>query len=218
MVRATASTSNADILTNAAHFFALADKAVAEDLFRRAVLSDPEDPGRWEKLGQHFLLELQSNEFAYIKERSKNADRSATDEEQRTWSRLGTSAQDSLERALSLGTPNVVAVTWDAARAALAARNCEEASKLGGRLLEMSDPELREGSPELRGHLILGRVELVYGRIAAASHHLIDATKTPTPETPLQPPGMRLALELFWRGQHAVVETYLEFCADAWPL
>jgi len=67
------------------------------------------------------------------------------------------------------------------------------------------------------GHMVLGRIALREGNLAAARRELIEAGKTPgSPQLDSYGPNMSLAKDLLERNETDVVEEYLKLCGSFW--
>lgn len=196
--------ANAAILSNAANYFLLHDRDIAEKLLKKGEALEPNNP-RWaERLGH--LHSLSMSRFLGL-----------ADEE---------SAEESLaayERALALTTgPRRYGVLEDAARAALHAGNLKKAERYATELLDAATeapPGMlwNFGNVVHHGNLVLGHVALRRGDIEKAEEHLIKAGKTPgSQQLNSFGPNMLLALELLKKDRRQAVIEYLKLCGKFW--
>jgi len=96
----------------------------------------------------------------------------------------------------------------------------DSAGRLARELLALAE-DYREdwyyGNALHYGHLLLGRVALARGDLAAAAAELLEAGRTPgSPQLNSFGPNMALARELLARGQTAPVREYFLLCRRFW--
>ncbi|MBX7255092.1 MAG: hypothetical protein K1Y02_01930 [Candidatus Hydrogenedentes bacterium] len=108
--------------------------------------------------------------------------------------------------------------------ASLEAGNLTKAAHYANELLEVLRSESggmkwNRGNILHKGNIVLGRVALRNGDIAAAKHHLLEAGKTEgSPQLGSFGPNMALARELIAHDERAVVLDYLNLCEQFWKL
>jgi len=79
--------------------------------------------------------------------------------------------------------------------------------------------EWNEGNRTHKGHIVLGRVALRRGDVAAAATHLIAAGKTKgSPQLNSFGPDVTLARDLLAKGETAAVLQYFEDCRTFWKM
>jgi hypothetical protein len=195
-------TNEPRVLRNAANFFILHDRAVAEDLLKKGAALEPENPEWPRALGHLYLLGARSKTPAEV----KLADASALLQ---------------YERALAL-TPEAYKsyLLKDLAKTAFDAGETNKAGIYAGQMLQEANLQKKDwdrGNDIFFGNLILGRLALKAGDIEQAKHFLIEAGKTPgSPQLNSFGPNMTLAKELLEKGQTEVVLEYFDLCAKFW--
>lgn len=195
--------NNADVLGNAARFFSLSDKELAEGLLKQAETLDRKNSEWPERLGDLYSSEL---EDTFGKVRSKLAVQSLQEYE-----RALSLAEDDFGKASLLGS---------VAKAAFEAGNLIKAKAYASRLLkkygrEKDFPFYDDVVSE--GHQALGRVALREGNVTRANAHLLDSAKIPgSGAFSIFGPDMTLAKELLEKGQKTAVIAYLHLCAKFW--
>jgi len=189
---------NLKILTNAAQFLLLNDRAEAEGLFKRGTEIEPANP-RWnEKLAELYMLEAQ---------RPDSADPGAA-----------VKALAQYEAALATGSPRA-RVLAQAAQCALWAKDDAKAAAYASELLaSVGGPAARaDGDAIHDGNRILGHVALNAADIEGAKRHLLESAKTPgSPVLNSFGPELTLAKDLLAKGERETVIQYLESLPRFW--
>lgn len=101
--------------------------------------------------------------------------------------------------------------------AALAAGEIQKARNYAESMLSRSSQSWNDGNLVHHGHLILGRIALVEGRLEEAKERLVLAGGTTgAPNLSTFGPNMALAKELLERGEKEIVLEYFELCSVFW--
>ena len=94
------------------------------------------------------------------------------------------------------------------------------AEQFANKCLQIADKykdDWNYGNAICKGHLTLGRIELLRGNISDAKSHLILAGKTPgSPQLDTYGPNMLLAKELLEKGEKETVLEFLKLCERFW--
>ena len=191
------------VVGNAANFFFLADKELAESLLKQAEIMDPNNPEWPEQLGFLYSLELENT---FGKTRGEAASRSL----------------EKYERALSLADNefNEAGLLGSVANASFEAGKLVRAKAIASHLLDKYGHD-KDSVPYddavFEGNQVLGRVALREGNIARAKRHLLASARiSGSPVLSSFGPDMTLAKELLEKGQKTVVLEYLHLCATFW--
>lgn len=108
----------------------------------------------------------------------------------------------------------------DAAKAAFNIGNMNQARYLIEELQRMLDEFVGDwnfGNAVHDTHIVLGRIALSEGNIAAAKEYLLRAGKTPgSPQLGSFGPNMALAKELLEKGEKDAVLKYFKLCSKFW--
>jgi tetratricopeptide (TPR) repeat protein len=196
---------NTAILGNAASFFLIYDRDVAEDLLKKAKALEPKNPEWSERLGHLYALDMSRKSGESRKEEASKA-------------------LEQMENALSL-TPEGEKRFYmlsDLAKQAFEAGDTDKASEYATELLNKA-PQYRSdwnyGNAVHHGNLILGRIALEYGQLEKAKKYLLEAGKTPgSPQLNSFGPNMTLAKELLEKGERDIVITYFQLCGKFWRM
>lgn len=195
--------TNTTILGNAAEYFLLQEKEIAERLLKQAQKLEPRNPEWPDQLGHLYGLQT-----PYEKNPARHAD-------------LARKQLASYEKADSLPKPKDEKDDRleDLAVAALEAGDDAKAERYARQLLKsVSDPKDDEyGKAIHKGNTILGRLALKHGDLAMAKSCLLKSGKVPgSGSLDSFGPNMSLAAELLKRGQKDVVLQYFDLCAKFW--
>lgn len=193
---------NVLILGNAANFHLLSDSPLAERLLLKAQKLQP-DTGEWaNRLAQHYSRQLLSAQSP--QERDTLAKKSLAQFEMALKSNRNTAATSSL--LVSLATAAFEAQATDKARM--------YAEKL------VNEAEGHNASRmKHHGNIVLGRLAMQQGDVAAAKTHLLaagDVSGSPTLNS--FGPDMKLARELLKKDEREVVLQYFELCGKFWTM
>ncbi|MCG8458278.1 MAG: hypothetical protein MI919_18530, partial [Holophagales bacterium] len=190
------------VQANAARFFSLDDRELAEELLERAASLEPQNPDWSRQL--ELLRELETRS-----RRGAGVDVAAARQAVGSFAAVLAGATRA-ERDALLG---------DAARAALQAGDFVRSRTWATEMVERAReaPAWNAGNLEHEGHLLLGRLDLRSGDLASARGHLSSAGGAArTPRLRGLGPGMKLAEELLVEGEAAAVVSYLDRCASLW--
>jgi tetratricopeptide (TPR) repeat protein len=192
------------ILHNAAKYFLLHDRPIAEDLFKKGATLEPNNPDWPAALGELYNLESR-----YQPQPGKKQQAAA--------------ALNQYERAFALTTnaTNKFYLLDDLATTAFDAGDTNKAATYAQQALNAAatfgEKDWNTGNAIHHGNLILGRIALQAGDIELAKHYLLEAGKTPgSPQLNSFGPNMALARELLVKGQKDVVLQYFALCAKFW--
>ncbi len=191
------------VVANAADFFMLSDKPLAEKLLKQLVADDPANP-RWPfELGHLYTLKMAS----------------ATGAMRRS---LAASAYPQFELAYTLTNDKIEKHMW-LSQLATSAFEAGEVNKAQTWALEsLSQGSTNKAGPSLadsthHGHIVLGRIALLSGDLAEARQQLIQAGQTVgSPVLGSFGPNMMLAKELLEKGERDAVIQYFQECANFW--
>lgn len=191
---------NTTILGNAAQFFSIHDKDLAEDLLKQAQKVEPANPEWSERLGRLYALQNGKGKATAAEslaeyEKAQSADAS----ESTRFYRLD-----------------------DLAKQAFEAGEIEKASKYANELLETAQKYPKDwnyGNAIHHGNNVLGRVALKQGDVKKAVQYLLEAGRTPgSPQLNSFGPNMSLAKELLEKGEKDAVLQYFELCRKFWRM
>ncbi|MBA7673155.1 hypothetical protein ES703_81343 [subsurface metagenome] len=194
---------NTAILGNAAHFFIIHDRDVAENLLKKAQALEPDNPEWSKRLGHLYSLGLSR--------KSGEAKREAA-----------TKSLNQLEKTLSNTTEEInrFYMLDKLAKAAFESGDVKKARAYATELLNKAAQYRNKwnyGNAIHHGNLILGRLALKSGDLEKAKEYLIKAGKTPgSPQLNSFGPNMTLAKELLEKGEKEVVIKYFQLCANFW--
>ena len=186
------------ILNNAARFLLLNDKAISEELLKRARSLEPDDPIWSRRLAHLYWLEMIGKDAA--------AQRTLAAKAQAEYERAQGLYRDERERLDEL---------HDLAEAAFEAGDYAKADTYASELLSKAEEGHRD---VFYGNQILGRLALVRGDLERAKSHLLASAETagyPLLSSTFR--SMALAKELFARGERETVRRFLERCSASWP-
>ncbi|MGN6546830.1 MAG: tetratricopeptide repeat protein [Aureliella sp.] len=191
------------VLANAAKFFLLPERSIAEDLLLRAQKLDPHNPTWYERLGHLYRLSIHREDAARRRE-------------------IASRSLEQFERCLAFQTDArfADALLPDLARAALEAGEDVKAEQYAARALAASQESGRNwnrGNLIHHAHLVLGRLALKAGDIEKAKARLLGSGRTPgSPQLDSFGPNMTLAKELLEQGEKAAVLEYFDLCRKFW--
>lgn len=193
------------VLGNAANFFLIHDRDIAEELLKKAQALEPENPEWSQRLGHLYSLDA-----PYLPAESKPG-----------------SAAKSLkqfEKSLSLTTSEREKFykLADLAKMAFEAGEMEKAETYANRLLAQAAQYKNDwnyGNAIHHGNLVLGRIVLKSSNVEKAKEYLIKAGKAPgSPQLNSFGPNMALAKELLEKNEREVVIQYFELCGNFWKM
>ncbi|HEX3598796.1 MAG TPA: RNA polymerase subunit sigma-24 [Lacipirellulaceae bacterium] len=187
---------DAVILGNAARFFLLCDKQLAEKLLKQAKEVEPKNPDWPDLLGHFYTLQHDNDSSAKALTELEEAE-----------------AVDTSDESKSVRLKEL-------AKSAYEAGEIEKATKYAEKLLKTGtkDPQnWNYGNAIHQGNNVLGRIALKQGHIPQANEYLLKAGKTPgSPQLNSFGPNMSLAKELLEAGQKDTVLQYFALCRKFW--
>ncbi len=194
---------NLVVVANAADFFMLPDKPLAEKLLKQLAAADSANP-RWPfELGHLYTIEMAS----------------ATGATRRSFA---ASAYPQFEQAYTLTNDKIEKRMW-LSQLTTSAFEAGEVNKAQIWALEsLSQGSTNKADPSLadsihHGHIVLGRIALLSGDLAEARQQLIQAGQTSgSPVLGSFGPNMILAKELLEKGERDAVLQYFQECANFW--
>jgi len=192
---------NLNVIENAAKYFMLSDRELANELLLKAQSLDQENPKWPAALGQLYSLNM-------IK---KSGDNERTEAKK---------ALEQLEIAyrLSTGLEQTVLLE-ELAKAALVAQELAKTREYAELMLSQSSTGWNAGNNLHQGNIILGKIALAAGNVEEAKHRLLAAGKTSgSPQLNSFGPDMTLAKALLQKDEKAVVLEYLALCSKFWTL
>lgn len=191
---------NTTILGNAAQFFLIHDRDIAEGLLKQAQKIEPNNPQWSERLGHLYALQNGNGKAAAAKSLEEFEKAQSDDASEST-------------RFYRLD---------DLAKQAFEAGEIEKASKYANELLETAQKYPKDwnyGNAIHHGNNVLGRVALKQGDVKRADEYLLNAGKTPgSPQLNSFGPNMCLAKELLEKGEKDAVLQYFELCRKFWSM
>ena len=194
---------NTSVLGNAANFFILHDKDLAELFLKKAQNIEPKNPEWSERLGHLYSLGIKSKDENLRKEASLKA--------------LG-----QFENAynLTVSDPNRFYLLSDLAKQSFESGDLKKASKYANELIHKAAQYKKDwnyGNAIHTGYIILGRCALNSGQLEKAKEYLILSGKTPgSPQLNSFGPNMTLAFEILEQGDREVVIEYFKLCSVFW--
>lgn len=178
---------NPRVLVNAANFYTLRDKDLAEEFFKKAIALDPNNDEIKHKLAHLYTLSKGYEQQALVQKE---------------------------ELCKRPDSEDLLCEMTDLPNAALAAGDIERAISASNKLLELSEKyrtNWHYGNAVNQAHTVLGRVALKNGDIEAAKKHLqLSSIDIATPQTQSFGPCLDLAKELAKTGEKSVVLEYLD--------
>lgn len=190
------------VQANAARFFTLADRELAEKLFEKARKLEPENPS-WDE-GVALLRRLEARE--------------AEGEAGRT---LARDAYETLQRTVAQAPPERRHRQLpELGKAALAAGDLEAARRYADEMLQVAadspDASYRDDLVHY-GHLVLGRLAVRDGDLDQAKENLLAAARVAGSfQLRSFGPNMTLAEELLRAGERDAVLEYLQLVGEFW--
>lgn len=197
--------TNTAVLGNAANFFLIHDRKIAEELLKKAQTLEPKNPKWPERLGHLYSLGL-----SYKSAESKTE--------------IAAQALRQLERSLTATTSEREKFykLADLAKMAFEADDVKKAENYANELLAQAvqyKNDWNYGNAIHHGNLVLGRIALKSGDLEKAKQYLIKAGKTSgSPQLNSFGPNMALAKELLEKNEREVVIQYFELCGNFWKM
>ncbi len=192
---------NTTVLGNAADFFKISEKSLAEKLLKDAAAIEPTNPKWPADLGQVIELEMQS----------------ATGEVRRN---LAARAYEQYSLAYGMtGGMEKPSVLTRLPVAAFEAGDLKHAREWAVEILNQAgtNPNPTLVDAVHHAHIVLGRVALVNGDLQGAKERLVLAGQTTgSPAMKSFGPNMSLAKELLEKGERETVVKYFDECAAFW--
>lgn len=191
------------VLEHAGLFFAISDRARAEELFVRVLQLEP---------GQTMIATMLTTLYKLDEDQATTPGQKAAIAQKR----VGV-MQNSLDHA---NLDNFFDGLISMAQAEFDANHLGSAEQYAHELLDSSSgfkQQWNYGNAIHMGNLILGRIRLRQGRIADAKDYLLASGRTPgSPQLDSFGPNMSLAKELLEKGESQVVLEYFDFCGKFW--
>ncbi|MCU0720132.1 MAG: protein kinase [Pirellula sp.] len=191
--------SNTKVLLNAANYFLLQDKAIAEELLKKAEALEPESSLISKRLAHLYKL-------AGASQQSKaKSEESALKAKAQLEATLASSAEGAGKSRLLI----------DLSKVELQLGNLARATEIAKSMLEKySDADSIHAA-----HQILGRIALREDRIEEAQQHLLDSARIKgSPVLMSFGPSMILAKELLEKDRKDAVLEYFELCGQFWTM
>lgn len=189
---------SATMLGSAAKFVVFSDKALAEELLKKAANLEPGDPQWPDQLGQLYSLQSGPDSAVHALAAFEKA-QAAEPEDIFKFYRL-----DKL------------------AKAALKAGEVEKAAGYANESLKAAarfPKDWNHGNAIHHGNNVLGRIALKQGDLKLAADYLLKAGTTPgSPQLGSFGPNMSLAKELLEKDQREPVLQYFELCRKFWKM
>ena len=197
--------TNTVVLGNAAQFFLIYDKEIAEDLLKKAQTLEPKNSTWPEQLGRLYSMGLISN-----------SDNTNTE--------LASQALEQFEKSYTITTSDrdKFYKLADLAKMAYEVGDLKKAENYANELLAKATQyksDWNYGNAIHHGNLILGRIALNSNDIGKAKEYLIKAGNTSgSPQLDSFGPSMTLAKELLEKNEKETVIQYFELCGNFWEM
>lgn len=186
------------VLGNAAAFFLISDKDLAEGFLKRAQKTEPGNPSWPNHLGH--LYSMANDKESALKSLAEYEKAQASDREK-------------MSRFYRLD---------NLAKAAIKAEDLEKATRYAKESLDQAErfpKDWNHGNAIHHGNNVLGLVALKQGDAKLASEHLLQAGKTPgSPQLNSFGPNMTLAKALLEHGGKDAVLEYFGLCRKFWEM
>lgn len=183
--------------------FPLADRATAEELLKKALVLEPNNPEWSKQLGQLYRIAMKG---AVSDARRDFAEKSAVQFRQAV--------------KLQKDSYGVYYLLADLAEVSLESGSFDDARAYANQLLAMANDRSDNwftGNAIHHGNLVLGRLALHAGDTELAKAHLLAAGQIQgSPQLKSFGPDMTLAQQLLERGESKVVVEYLKHCKTFW--
>ena len=191
--------SNTKVLLNAANYFLLQDKDIAEDLLKKAEALEPQNPDISKRLAQLYQLAGSPNQS------KAKSEESAAKAKAQLEATLASSAEGAGKSRL----------LKDLSKVELQLGNLARATEIAKTMLEKySDADSIHAA-----HQILGRIALREDRLDEAQQHLLDSARIKgSPVLMSFGPSMILAKELLEKDRKDAVLEYFELCGKFWTM
>lgn len=208
--------TDARVLANAAQFFLIFERDRAEQLLLAAQQIDPTNPDWHEHLAHLYSLAASSRDPESKRDRArKSLLEYETADQLRQFHRGAADEEQEAFAALLHSLPARARQAFDAGEFQFAREYAEECLRLAGD--ETTAEYKRDGDAWHQGHLVLGRLALLEGRIADAKTHLLESGRKTSFCTLVSfGPNMSLAKDLLKLGERDVVLEYFDLCAKFW--
>lgn len=193
------------VIGNAANFFFIHERSLAEELLKKAQTLDPQNPKWPQKLAHLYnlssILQMPDSKSTTAAEALKQMETSLT------------LTSSDLEKYYMLP---------DLAKMAFKAGDMNKAENYAKNMLTQAPKykgDWNYGNAIHYGNLILGRLALKAGDTDGAKQYLLEAGKTPgSPQLNSFGPNMALAKELLEKGEADTVLEYFQLCAKFWKM
>ncbi len=186
------------VQANAATFFSLHDRELAEELLEKAKALEPKNP-QW------------SRQLAQIFQHSGTGG-DTVEAARRALAELESAVPNMSEDERQATLPQLAKYAYDAGADKKARSYAQEMIELAG-----GEAHWNTGNLFHHGHIVLGRLDLKGDNLDGAKTHLLDAARTDgSPQLNSFGPNMSLAKELLDRDQRDVVLEYLALCGKFW--
>lgn len=191
--------SNTTILLNAANYFLIQDKDIAEEFLKKAEALEPQNPEISKRLARLYKLAGSSQ---LSNEKSEEAAQKAKAQLEAT---LASSAEGAGKSRL----------LRDLSKEELQLGHLARATEIAKTLLE----KYRDADSIHAAHQILGRIALREDRLDEAEQHLLDSARVKgSPALMSFGPSMILAKELLEKNRKQTVLEYFELCGKFWTM
>ena len=196
---------NTAVIGNAANFFLIHDRDIAEELLKKAQALEPENPEWSQRLGHLYALDAH-----HVPAESKTS--------------AAAKSLKQFEKSLSVTTSEREKFykLADLAKVSFEAGEMQKAETYANSLLAQAAQYKNDwnyGNAIHHGNLILGRITLKSGNVEKAKEYLIKAGKTSgSPQLNSFGPNMALAKELLEKNEREVVIQYFELCGSFWKM
>lgn len=186
------------VLGNAASFFLISDKELAEGFLKRAQKAEPGNPTWADHLGH--LYSMADDKESSVKSLAAYEKAQAADHEK-------------ISRFYRLD---------NLAKAAIKADDLDKATRYARESLDGAEgfpKDWNHGNAVHHGNNVLGLVALKQGNVKLAAEHLLKAGKTPgSPQLDSFGPNMTLAKALLEKGEKDAVLEYFDLCRKFWKM
>ncbi len=219
--------TNASVQGNAARFFLINDRVLAEKYLHRAQQLEPENPKWHEDQAQLHMLAARHGPEEQRAERARKSmvELEMAEQLRSAHSGVRTDGKFNGEQLQQMSVMEQVHTLPRRARAALEAGELTFARQFALEALTLTSSDQvgeyfrNDGNAIHTCHMVLGHLALGEGKLDQARLHLIESGKTKgAPNLGSFGPNMSLAKELLARGEREVVLEYLELCGKFWEM
>ncbi|MFV1965372.1 MAG: tetratricopeptide repeat protein, partial [Pirellulaceae bacterium] len=209
----------ATVFGNAAKFFQISDRELAESLLSKARTLEPNTSQWARELGLLYRLSAGVG-IQRSAEKRKELSAKALKQFEDALKAMKTESESEGASKAMMAELGRFALLGYVAVAALDAGELKKAEAYATEMLTIAASHKSDwnyGNAVHHGNLVLGRLALASGNLAKAKQHLIEAGKTPgSPQLNSFGPNMTLAKELLEKGEKEIVLEFFQLCSKFW--